>query len=105
MEKQGAMRKGWGGNRVRSAKCGQLTKDFGVITTSPTLAVTSSLLTWSLLLLSLFVCQCKVGQRSTRARVKLSEAKTKRRPHSAERKSEIWDGVFLCCFVVFVSFS
>ena len=37
--------------------------------------------------------------------MELSEAKTQRRPHSAERKMEIGRrGVFLCCFVVFVSF-
>ena len=89
-------------NRVRSAKKGQLAKDFGVVMTRPTLAVTS------------FSSRCRCyrclwarergKQRSTRARGKLSEAKTQRRPHSAERKSEIWEGAFICCFVVFVSF-
>ena len=52
--------------RGHRAKSGQLATDCGVGTPRPTLAVTSILL--SLLLLSLFVCQGKGGQRSTRAR-------------------------------------
>ena len=43
------------------------------------------------------LCQGKGGQRSTRARGRLSEAKTQRRPHSA-REIESERGGFLCCF-------
>ena len=91
-----------GENYVRSAKSWHVANDFGVVTARPTLAVTSFLL--SLSLFSLFVCQGKAGQRSARARGKLSEAKTQRRPHSAEKKSEIVEGFSFVVLLFFVSF-
>ena len=75
---------------------GRLTMGLGVFTTRQNFGFPCSFF-----VLLLFVVPWQGVRRSTRARGRLSEAKTQRRPHSA-RESE--RGGFLCCFVVFVSF-
>ena len=84
-----------GGNLVRSAKRGRLTMELGVVMTRQNFGFPCSFFA-----LSLSVCQGKGGRRSTRARGRLSEAKTQRQPHSA-RESVGEGGCFpllFCCF-------
>ena len=51
------------------------------------------------------MCHGKAGQRSTRARGKLSEAQTQRRPHRAERKSGYGGVSFVVSLFLYLSCS
>ena len=83
-----------GENYVRSAKSGHVSRILGSLSDPPN---------FSSLLLSPFVVVVVVRAGRTEAEqsaVELSEAKTQRQPHSAERIARHGGGVFVCYFVI-----
>ena len=78
-------------------KRGRLTMELGVVMARQNFGFPCSFF-----VLLLFVVPGQGGTEVDTSAGTLSEAKTQRRPHS-ERESERV-GIFLCCFVVFVSF-